>query len=110
MDLYFEIKSRFQKATIIKMNEKSTAFEVIFEDAVDSISIILNNEEGKNRFTISYPIIQQDYKGNIKLSNQTIHNVLLAGVIWVLDGIEEHGRVMPEFIYGSERLRAKRLT
>ncbi len=108
MNLYFEIKSRFQKATIVTMNTESTILEIVFEDAVDSVSVN-SNEEIEGRFTISYPEIKKDFKGNIKLVNQTTHNILLTGVIWVLYQVEEHGRVMPEFMYGSERLRAKRL-
>lgn len=95
MDLYFEIKSRFQKATIIEMNVESTTFEIIFEDAVDSVFVKLENED---RFIVSYPILQQDYKGNLKLSSQTSSNVLLTGLLWILDQVKKNGQVMPKFL------------
>lgn len=95
MDLTFEIKSRFQQANIIKLNTELTIFEVIFKNAVNSVFITLDNE---NRFTVSYPILKKDYKGNTELSNQTSSNTLLAGVFWILEQVEKNGKVMPEFM------------
>ncbi|WP_375561948.1 hypothetical protein ACE193_05210 [Bernardetia sp. OM2101] len=95
MDLYFEIKRRFQKATIIELDTEPSIFEVQFKNAVDSVFIALKD---KDRFTVSYPILKQDYKNNLKLSNQTSSDILLTGVIWILSQIEENGKVIPEFM------------
>ena len=94
MDFSAEIKSRFQEVNIQQISTEPASFEILFPKSVDSVFVILEENE---RFTVSYPAIKKDHKGNIKSYQAHLSNILLEGVIGILNQVEKNGKVMPEF-------------
>ncbi|WP_291720699.1 hypothetical protein [Bernardetia sp.] len=95
MNFVAEIKSRFQEVNINQTNTESVSFEILFPKSVDSVFVTLEENE---RFAVSYPAVKQDHRGKLTLYQAHSSNILLAGILWILEQIEKNGKVMPEFM------------
>ncbi|WP_074407327.1 MULTISPECIES: hypothetical protein [Aquimarina] len=91
-ELFLDLKSRFGQAEINLLDLET--IEVYFSKAKEPV--IIQKQIELDRFMVSYPELRNHHNGR-KEQYTTSENILLAGVIGILNQIKQNGKVLPEF-------------
>ena len=88
------ILGRFHAVKVADVPGNSKSIAVVFPDAKSSVLVTEDPKTG--RFAATYPALVSDGKGGWRNDEGFRKDMVSAGVFWILDQVQRHGKVMPE--------------
>lgn len=99
MALYHQLKSHFPSAQITQLDIELKTVELLFKNAKGPI--LIREQAEKDRYSIEYPKLKKtitEGRANYTECTATGSDLLMEGVLWVIQQVKKNGAVLPEIL------------